>query len=58
MTNETLEKMLFQIAVTTTTDNYDSTGEEPREDGEEPSPLPVWSEQFKLENQFQSLFRD
>jgi hypothetical protein len=55
MNNDTLEKMLFQIAITTTTANYDTTGEEP-DNNVEPTPLPPWSEQFKLEHQFQNLF--
>lgn len=57
MNNDTLEKMLFQIALTTTTANYDSTGEEPDNDSE-PEPLPIWSEQFKLEHQFQTMFTE
>lgn len=55
MTNEMLEKLLFQIAVTTTTADY-----EPQDDNDksDPTPMPLWSEQFKLTQQFQNLFGD
>jgi len=49
MNHETLEKMLFQIAVTTTEKDYNA-------DSQQDDPMPLWSEEFKLEKQFKNLF--
>lgn len=55
MTHEMLEKLLFQIAVTTTTADYEPPDSD---DQSEPTPMPIWSEEFKLHQQFHNLFGD
>ena len=55
MNNHTIEQLLLQIALTTTENDYAT---EPEELKPEPTPMPVWAEQFKLTHQFDMVFHE